>query len=73
MGVGGVCGEGDPCIRPRVGQRDGCDQGRLGGVESSGHVGQLGEDFGVTCESSREWLESSGHPGEETAVEINHT
>ncbi len=43
MGVGGVPDEGEACVRPRVGQRDSCDQGCLGGGgESFRHAGQPG-------------------------------
>ena len=73
MGVGGVCGEGEACVRPRMGQRDGCDQGCLGIGESGGHVGQSGERFGITCERGRKQLEGPRYPREETAVEISHT
>jgi len=73
MGIGGVCGEGEACVRPWVGQGNGCDQGCLGGGESGGHVGQPGESFGVTCEHSCERLEGPCYPREETAVEIGHT
>jgi hypothetical protein len=44
----------------------------LGG-ESGVLVRQPGEYLGVTCECGGEWLEGLSDPGEETAVEVNHT
>jgi hypothetical protein len=66
-------GPGENNSREWVGQGHRDDQGRLGGGESGVHGRQSGEHLRVTCKCSDERLQGLGSPGEETAVQVNHT
>jgi hypothetical protein len=73
MGVGGINGERENCLRSWVAKRNGGDQGGLGGDESGLGGGRPQQHLGGSLQQISERLESASHSWEKPPVKVDES